>query len=217
MNATLPLPAVMVSRLSAYRRGLRTWLSAGRQRIFSHELAGLANASPAQVRRDLMTIGYTGSPARGYDVAGLVGWITDLLDPPSVDPTVLVGLGYLGRAVLRFMATAHPEYPIVAAFDVNPDKVDRVLDGCRCHDMAALDAVVREKRAGLGIVTVPPESAQIVVDQLTAAGVRGILNFTTVQVRVPAQAFVEDIDISLSLEKVAYFARGSRTSGDSAL
>jgi len=188
---------------------LRYWLTEKRSRIFSHELGGLVGSTPAQVRRDLMMIDFTGSPARGYDVQLLIDRISAVLDAPEREGLALVGLGYLGRAVLRYLTTTHPEFPILAAFDIAPEKVGRRIDGCRCYATAEMKSVLASRAALVGIITVPAEAAQEVADQLVCTGVRGILNFTTVRLRVPPGVFAEDLDISISLEKVAFFARAS--------
>lgn len=203
----MALPIRMVERLSAYRRHLRGWMAEGRERIYSHELGGLVGATPAQVRRDLMTIGFTGSPARGYDVGGLVEKIGTLLDPAERKSMVLVGAGYLGRAVLKYFSATHPELPIVAAFDIAPEKTGRIIDGCRCYATQELVPVVRENAVLIGIIAVPSEAAQGVAEKLVNAGVRGLLNFTRVRLHVPPEVFVEDVDISVSLEKVVFFTR----------
>lgn len=201
------LPIRVVERLIAYRRHLRWWLADGRTRIYSHELAAMDGVTPAVVRRDLMTIGYTGSPARGYDAAGLIEWIGKLLDCPRTEGVVLVGLGSLGRAILNYFTGIHPELPIVAAFDIAPDKVGRVVDGCRCHHPSEMEAVLREQPVTVGIIALPMDASQDAADHLIRCGVRGILNFTPVRLRVPPEAYVEDVDIAVSLEKVAFYAR----------
>lgn len=204
------LPTRVVERLSSYRRHLRWWLAEGKPRIYSHELAALEGATAAQVRRDVMIIGYTGSPARGYDAAGLLERIRQVLDPPPDEGIVLVGLGYLGRAILSYFSNVHPELPIVAAFDIDPEKVGRIVQGCRCFSMDELDSVLAERRVLVAVIAVPVEAAADVAERLVQAGVRGILNFTPVRLRVPPHVFVESVDISVSLEKVAFFARSGR-------
>jgi redox-sensing transcriptional repressor len=199
----------MVERLSSYRRHLRHWLTERRERIYSHELGALIGSTAAQVRRDLMTIGFTGSPARGYDVHGLVQRISSLLTPSSDESMILVGVGHLGRAVLRYLRTTHPELPIAAVFDVASDKIGRIIDGCRCYAAAEIESTLRSAPALVGILTVPGEAAQSVAEQLIRAGVRGLLNFTPVRLHAPPDVYVEDVDISTSLEKVAFFARAN--------
>jgi redox-sensing transcriptional repressor len=203
----MAIPVPVVERLSMYRRQLNRWLGEGRARIYSHELAALVAGTPAQVRRDLMTIGYSGSPARGYDVAGLVAKISTLLDAPAKQGVILIGVGYLGRAVLKYLNGMHPELPIVAAFDVAPDKVGRMIDGCRCYATNELDTVLKQQAVSAAIIAVPVDAAQDVADRLVAAGVRGLLNFSPVRLHLPPDVYVEDVDISASLEKVVFFAR----------
>lgn len=208
--ATMPitdLPVRMVERLCSYRRHLQHWLREQRTRIYSHELGTLIGATPVQVRRDLMMIGFSGSPARGYDVLGLIEKISEILDPVGAEGLALVGLGSLGRAILNHFHNVHPERPIVAAFDVAPEKVGRMIDGCRCYASGEIETVLAGENVLVGIVAVPAEAAQEVANRLVSAGVPGIMNFTPVRLNVPPDVYVEDVDISVSLEKVSFFAR----------
>jgi redox-sensing transcriptional repressor len=215
-NPQQHIPDRVIERLSAYRRHLRQFLAGGRDRVFSHDLALPEGVTAAQVRRDIMTIGYSGSPAKGYDVAGLIQHISRLLDPPEQQAVALVGVGHLGRALLDYFAALHPEHEIVAAFDINPAKVGRVVHGCHCHALAVLPDILRENPVSVGVIAVPGAAAQDVADRLVEAGVSGLLNFAPVRLRVPADVFVEDVDISLSLEKAAFFARERRARQEAA-
>ena len=130
------MPAISdksVERLSLYRRLLMIQLTQGADNVFSHELAALAGSTAAQVRRDLMVVGCSGSPSRGYNVRELMEAIGAFLDAPAGQRVALVGVGNLGRAILAFFGGRRPKLSIVAAFDVDPLKVDRVIHGCRCH------------------------------------------------------------------------------------
>jgi len=203
------LPERVVGRLALYRVLLERLRPGGKEYVFSHELAQLAGVTPSQVRRDLMNVGCTGSPARGYAVEDLVRCIGQMLDAPFLEPVVLVGVGNLGRAVLAFLEHRRPNLRIVAAFDSDPGKVNRIFSNVRCHPVQTLDWVVRQRAVRVGIITVPAQAAQPVADTLVAAGVTGILNFAPVPLQVPPQVFVENVDIGVALEKVAFFARQS--------
>jgi redox-sensing transcriptional repressor len=197
----------MVERLIAYRRHLRRLLAEGRMRIFSHELAALDAVTPAVVRRDLMTIGYAGSPARGYDVSGLVEKIGSLLNPSQDDGIALVGAGSLGRALLNHFGAAQPEFRVSALFDVAPERVGQVIEGFHCHHAADIEDMLRKRPAAVGIIAVPANVAQDVAERLVHAGVRGLLNFSPARLHVPPEVYVEDVDIAVSLEKVAFYSR----------
>lgn len=198
-----------IGRLSLYRRLLNGLITTGAQSVYSHQLAALAGGTAAQVRRDMMAIGYTGSPKRGYDVRELIDSIGVFLDFPKGQGVALVGIGNLGRAIMSYFAGRRPKLSIVAAFDTDLYKIDRVILGCRCYPVSQLAPIVASLNIRLGVVTVPASEAQNTADFMVRAGIRGILNFAPVPLRVPPDVYVEDIDMTMSLEKVAYFARQS--------
>lgn len=203
-------PDRTVERLCTYRRTLRRCLDKGKTRVFSHQLGAAHQATAAQVRRDLMTIGFRGSPARGYDVAGLLEYIGDILDPPSGTAAVLVGVGHLGRALLAHFTRDRSPLHVAAAFDNAPDKIDSVVHGCLVHPLDSLERVIAETRATVGIVAVPAAAAEDTALRLVSTGIRGLVNFAPVILHLPSDVTCEDIDITVSLEKVAYHARHAR-------
>lgn len=197
-----------IGRLSLYRRLLHELQEKRVHHVFSYQLAALAGVSAAQTRRDIMEVGYNGSPQHGYDVEILAQAIAAVLDlSGGVEPVVLAGLGNLGRAIVSFFRQRHPRLTIVATFDADPQKAGRVIHGTRCYPMDRLADVAREHQARVGIIAVPAANAQEVAWQLINAGVRGILNFAPVPLKVPDGIYVEDFDMTMCLEKVAYFAR----------
>lgn len=200
-----------VGRLSLYRGLLDRLLGEGRSHVFSHELAALAGATASQVRRDLMAVGSVGSPVRGYDVRALADTIGRFLDAPEGQRAALVGVGHLGGAILAFFAGRRPHLSIVAAFDTDPQKTDRVILGCRCYQAAEMEKVIAAEKIDVAVLAVPAGAAQAAADSLVRAGVRGLLNFAPVRLRVPEGVFVEDMDMAVSLEKVAFFARHAGT------
>ncbi len=193
--------------MSLYRRVLHQLGIEKVINVYSHELARLAGVTAAQVRRDIMAVGYSGSPSKGYDVEELMESIGRFLDGPEDEKVALVGVGNLGRAIMAYFGGRRPNLSIGAAFDIDPEKARRVIHGCRCYSMADLEDVVAKEGIRVGVITVPAVEAQAVCDRLVRAGVYGILNFAPVALRVPDGVFVELIDMAMSLEKVTYFAR----------
>ena len=195
-----------VERLSLYRYLLQRLLEEGERFVHSHRLARLALATAAQVRHDLMAIGYTGRPNQGYDISKLLDSIGEFLDTPLGRNIALVGVGDLGRAILSDFTSGRPRMSIVAAFDIDPGVVGRVISGCRCYSMDSLDEEVRSKKIGLAVLAVPAVAAQEAAERLYDAGVMGLLNFAPIRLRVPEDVYVADVNITIALEKVAYFA-----------
>lgn len=200
------LPEATVGRLISFRRLLDRLLADGRHRVFSHELAAMLHLTAAQVRRDIMLIGHTGSPARGYDVAALRDHIVNILHPAGEDRVALIGLGQLGRALLGYFGpVGRPT--IVAAFDVAPEKIGLIVNGVRCYDLADLEPIIQAQRIRTAIVATPGAEAPAVVERLAKAGVTGVLNFAPRRLRVPPGVHLEHVDIAAKLEKVCFFAR----------
>jgi redox-sensing transcriptional repressor len=199
--------AKTIARLSLYRRLLTNLQADGVRNVYSHQLAALTGGTAAQVRRDIMAVGCAGSPTRGYDVEQLCGEISGVLDDPDGQAAALVGVGNLGRALLAYFLQRRPKLMIRAAFDSDPAKAGRVINGCRCHPLEEMGEVIAAEGIEVGIIAVPVEGAQRVADRLTRSGVTGLLNFAPTRLRVGEDVFVEDIDLTTSLEKVAFFAR----------
>ncbi len=211
------IPHRTVGRLTLYWRTLRDLEEDAPASIFSYHLASKTGLTAAQVRRDLMIVGYTGTPAHGYDVPRLRRHIEAFLFPADEQRVALAGAGNIGRALLKFFSGRRPTLRIVAAFDKNPDKYGHLIGGCPCHSIEKADQIIRDLGITVGIIAVPTEEAQFVASVFVSAGVRGILNFARTPLQVPPEIYVEDIDLAMSMDKVAFFARhaaGFRT-GDS--
>ena len=187
-----------ISRLSLYRRLLGHSVAQRIDRIYSHELARCAGISAAQVRRDIMTLGYSGTPNTGYEVQALIDNISEHIDAPEGQQVALVGVGNLGQALLSYFSTGRrTNLRIVAAFDTASTKTGRVLYGCRCYRPEEMAQVAQRERISVGIIAVPAEAAQETADQLVQAGATGILNFAPVPIKVPAGVYVENMEITI--------------------
>lgn len=201
------IPAKTVERLALYRRVLLDLAKEGTRDVFSHQLAALSNNSPAQVRRDLMFLDFPGgSPRNGYSVDGLAARISETLDSGATRDIALVGVGNLGRAILDYLRARQPALRVTATFDVDQSKAGREIAGCPCYHIDVMKEVVQSRGVTLGVITVPAEKAQDVAERMVDAGIRGILNFAPIPLRLPSHVFTDRLDITMTLEKIAYFA-----------
>jgi redox-sensing transcriptional repressor len=203
----MKLPEKTIERLSQYRRTLLNCLSRGETHIFSHELAALLNITAVQVRRDIMFLGYTSIQRKGYNIQEMISVIGNLLDNKEVMNVAVIGIGHFGTAITTYFKGKRAKLDIVAAFDVDPEKIGQTVAGVSCYPLDQLKEVVRNLNISIAIITVPPEHAIDAADKIVSAGIRGILNFTTVPLNVNAQVYLEEYDMVTSLEKVAYFTK----------
>ncbi|HRR27819.1 MAG TPA: redox-sensing transcriptional repressor Rex [Victivallales bacterium] len=200
------IPPRTMERLSMYRRILSELEDKGLHFIYSHQLAELASNTSAQVRRDLMEVNCIGVPKKGYKVSELKEKINLALKDSEEIRIALIGIGNLGRALLSYFNLRNKRLKIIAAFDSDPEKTGRVISGCKTYHINDLKEIVQNNKISIGIITVGADSAQEVADKLVDAGICGILNFAPVPLKVPKTVHNERIDITTSLEKVAYFA-----------
>ncbi len=199
-----------IGRLVHYRRFLEESHAGGVEHVFSHTLASLTGVTAAQVRRDVMELDYLGNPAKGYRVVDLLERITSVLNAAQVQTAVLAGAGRLGGALISYFDRRSPRLRIVGVFDTAPSKIGTPVHGHTCRKLADLPKVVRKHKVDVGILSVPPEAAATVAAMMVEAGVKGILNFATVSLDVPEGVYVEQVDLTVSIERVAYMARLSR-------
>ena len=201
------LPGKTVERLSEYRRALLGTLSQNRNYIFSHELAAILHITAVQVRRDLMLIGYASVMRKGYDIRELIDTIGKIIDPEEGFNVAIVGMGNLGRALTGYFRGKRTKLKVLAAFDVDPQKVDKVVSGVKCYHINQLKDYIQEFDISIAVITVPPDHARSVAASLVKSGIKGILNFTTVSLNVPENVYLEEYDMITSVEKVAYFVK----------
>jgi len=201
------LPEKTIGRLSEYRRTLLNCLAEGKTHIYSHELANLHNITAVQVRRDIMLIGYSTTLKKGYDVKALINVIGDIIDTKVGLNAAVIGIGNLGRAITTYFNGKRTKLKIVAAFDTDQDKTNRVISGVRCYPMSDLNKIIKEQDISIGVLTVPPKHASMVAETLIMSGIKGILNYTSTSLNVSPNVYLEEYDMVTSLEKVAYFVK----------
>lgn len=205
----MKLPEKTVERLSEYRRTLLNCLAEGKTHIFSHELAGLHNNTAVQVRRDIMLIGYSSFKKKGYIVKELIEEIGEIIDSVNKQNVCVIGIGNLGRAITTYFNGKRSKLNIVASFDIDEQKVGRVISGVKCYHLKDIKNEIVNQHISIAIITSPPDSANGVAEELVMAGIKGILNFTTMPLNISPNVYLEEYDMITSLEKVAYFVKAN--------
>jgi redox-sensing transcriptional repressor len=203
----MKLPGKTVERLSEYRRTLLECLNEKKNFIFSHDLAARLHITAVQVRRDLMLIGYSSVQRKGYDVRELIDKIGSIIDSGESLNVAIIGIGNLGRAVAGYFKGKRSKLNVVASFDTDPQKINKVISGVKCYPHSEMEKVIKELNIRIAIITVPPDYAREISEEAVRFGIKGILNFTTIPLNVPSWVFLEEYDMITSIEKVAYFVK----------
>jgi redox-sensing transcriptional repressor len=201
------LSRASVGRLSLYLRRLEAFFRRGVAKVSSGQLGEALGVTDVQVRKDLAYLGNLGHPGVGYPTQELIAAIRRTLGIDREWAVVLVGVGNLGRALLRYRGFQQQGFRIVALFDADPAKVGQQVERMAVLPLEQLAAVVATTGAELGLLTVPSEAAQEVAEALVAAGIRGVLNFAPVVLRLPPCVSLVSVDLTVQFEQLAFLVQ----------
>jgi redox-sensing transcriptional repressor len=198
------LSRATVTRFSLYLRHLEEVLNKGAQKVSSRQLGEAIGITDAQVRKDLACLGNLGQPGIGYASVELIAAIRHVLGIDRVWSVALVGVGNLGRALLRYKGFQARGFRFVALFDKDPALTGQQVESLRVRGLEEMTETIKAHNVELGLLAVPSDSAQFVADRLVQAGIRGLLNFAPVVVRVPPEVSLVAVDLTVQLEQLAF-------------
>jgi redox-sensing transcriptional repressor len=204
MTQRAKIPRPTVKRLSLYLRELEARAEQDRETISSKQLGEALDLTDAQVRKDLACFGQFGHPGIGYRVQDLIAQLRRILGTDRRWRAAIVGAGNIGRALMPYARFEKKGFDIVAIFDHDARVVGSEVAGHRVRPMHELPQLVLERDIKIGILAVPADQAQIAADRLIAAGIVGILNFAPVRLEVHDAVSVVSVDLSRSLEQLAF-------------
>jgi redox-sensing transcriptional repressor len=198
-----------VRRLSLYLRFLQEARAHGEETLSSEALAARGGTTSAQVRKDLSFFGSFGKRGLGYSVEELLRAIEEILGLHRQWNVALVGAGKIGSALISYRNFQRRGFEIRAVFDSDPAKIGNLWDARPVLPDAEMERVLREESINIVIVAVPADAAQSIVDRVVASGVRAILNFAPVRLRVPDDVALRNVDMVVEMEGLT-FALNSR-------
>jgi redox-sensing transcriptional repressor len=151
-----------------------------------------------------MLVGGTGSQRKGYNVTKLLDAISKILTTDKMQNAALIGINSLGDNVTNYFNNHNENIKIVASFDFNPTCTTSDI---KCYHIMELHEVIQKENITIAILAVSPDDVESITQLLIAAGIKGILNFTSVKLELPEDIFLEEFDIITSIEKIAFFSK----------
>ena len=205
MGKDKQISKAVIKRLPRYRRYLRELQKKGVEKISSKDLSNLIGYTASQIRQDLNNFGGFGQQGYGYSVDYLYEEIGNILGLNKVYNIVIFGYGRLGQAMAGYISKNEKNFHIAGIFDVkqsiqNVEFQDAVVLTC-----GSLAGFIEKEGVDIAVMCVPPEKAQLVADTVAGAGVKGIWNFTAVDLELPETVAVENVHMSDSLHALAYY------------
>ena len=193
-----------VRRLSLYLRFLEEFEEQGIGTVSSDALALRGGTTSAQVRKDLSFFGSFGKRGLGYAVPELAGRLREILGLGRDYQVVLLGAGKIGSALVQYRGFQKRGFEIVGIFDVDPAKIGKRWNGLTVSDISQLESELAGQAIDIGVLVTPAEVAQELADRLVKLGTKAILNFAPVQLAVPDDVSVKNVNLALELEALSY-------------
>jgi len=206
-QAALPVRRIAdstVRRLSLYLRFLEESTNRGLVTISSDELARRGGTTSAQVRKDLSFFGSFGKRGLGYSVPELTESLREILGLRRDWQVIIVGAGKIGTALAQYRGFRQRGFRVTAVYDRDPKKIGTRWDALTVRDMAEIERDIAKEHPDIAVLTTPAEEAQVVVDRLVSAGMRALLNFAPIQLQVPADVTLKNVNMAMELEGLSF-------------
>ena len=194
----------VIRRLPRYYRYLDELHSRGVVRISSSTLGKRMGVTASQIRQDLSCFGEFGQQGYGYNIMELRAEIGRILGVDGPRRLIIIGTGHLGHALLQNFDFAQGGFRLDTAFDIAPELIGTQINGVSIRSMDELDGYCATYRPAVAVLTVPKNAAQDIADRLGALGVRGLWNFTNVEISTQEDVFVENVHFADSLLTLSY-------------
>ncbi len=186
-------------RIPTYLSLLKQLEKKGVKHVSATTIATMLKLNHVQVRKDLSCTSKAGKPKVGYETKVLISDIETFLGYNNTKNAVIVGAGGLGRTLLNYEGFKDYGLNIISAFDINEKMLGKVANGKKILHLNDLYFTLKEENIEIGIITTPPEVAQSVCDILVENGVRGIWNFSSVNLEVRKDIIVQNENMAAGL------------------
>ena len=193
------------NRLSVYLRCLNELAAQGAKTVSSDSLAKKFHLNSAQIRKDLAYFGEFGVRGVGYYIDDLRRHLTKILGLDRPHRVAIIGAGRLGTALADYYGYAQSNFTVAALFDADQSKIGQKVGAVEIFDIKKFAETARKYKIDVAVIAVPAEYAQEVLEQLTAAGIKAVMNFAPMPLRAKGDVKIKNVDLTVSLESLSYF------------
>ncbi|MEA3506012.1 MAG: redox-sensing transcriptional repressor Rex [Elusimicrobiota bacterium] len=193
-----------IERLIIYNRVIKELCSKGEKWVTSTDIAEVLSKTPAQVRKDISSLGPKGKRGVGYNIKSLIGDLDKALGLNAGYNLALVGAGNLGRALIGYPGFKREGFICHLIIDSDPGKIGKKISGIRVESSEKLSEKIKTNKIDIAVIAVPAAAAQGVADKVIEGGIKEILNFAPVTINAPEVVNIRYVDLALELENLAY-------------
>ncbi len=194
----------VIKRLPRYYRYLGDLLDNGITRISSKDLSKRMNVTASQIRQDLNNFGCFGQQGYGYNVEVLYNEIRKILGVDKQYNLVIIGAGNIGQALVNYINFQKRGFNFIAMFDINPRLIGMTIRGIEIYDIDTLENFLKTHNVDIVVLTLPKNNAVKVSKIIIECGIKGIWNFSHVDLKTPPNVVVENIHLTDSMMTLSY-------------
>ncbi|MDI6800305.1 MAG: redox-sensing transcriptional repressor Rex [Actinomycetota bacterium] len=203
---TKKIPQATVTRLPIYLRYLKELMASGVDVVSSSDLAELAGGNGPQLRKDLSFLGEFGTRGVGYDVGLLATQIADFMGLKRARNVAIIGAGRIGTALVKYKGFVEKGFPILAVFDSDPNKIGLTVDGLKVRSLGDLKEALKSENIEICVIATPAPKAQEALDGFAEAGIKAVLNFAPVSLKVPEGVTLRQIDLAVEMQILSFLS-----------
>jgi redox-sensing transcriptional repressor len=192
---SIQVPEPTLRRLPWYLSNVKLMKEKGEKYVSSTQISKEINVDASQIAKDLSYVNISGRTRVGYEINELISVLENFLGFTNSHKAFLFGVGSLGGALLSDSGLRQFGLEIVAAFDVNPQLVGKVINGISIYHSDAFEEKMKEYQVNIGVLTVPIYIAQEITDKMVKGGIKAVWNFTPFRIRVPENIVVQNTSL----------------------
>jgi redox-sensing transcriptional repressor len=200
----------VIKRLPRYYRYLHDLLNSGITRISSGELSQKMNITASQIRQDLNCFGGFGQQGYGYNVEVLYNEISKILGVDNEFKFIIIGAGNMGRALANYANFGKRGFRLVGIFDVNSGVVGKKIANIEIKHLDEIENFLGNTDVEIAMLCVPYEQTPLVAEKVARLGVKGLWNFSPMDLKLPYDVKIENVHLSDSLMVLGYMLRTKR-------
>jgi len=194
----------VIKRLPRYYRYLGDILDDGISRISSKDISLRMDITASQIRQDLNNFGCFGQQGYGYNTKLLYGEIKKILGLEKQYSMIIIGAGNIGQALANYINFQKRGFNFIALFDANPKLIGLTIRGIEIYDVEYLADYLKANHVDIAVLTLPKSAAPDIAERAINGGVKGIWNFSNIDIKTPDDVKVESVHLSDSLMTLSY-------------
>ncbi len=202
--ASKKISMAVIKRLPRYHRYLYDLLELGIKRVSSKELSIRMGITASQIRQDLNCFGGFGQQGYGYNVESLYNEIGNILGINKTFYAIIIGAGNMGQALANYGNFEKRGFKIVGIFDSNPEIVGKAIKDIEVMNTDDLDEFVLQNKVDIAMLCVPYKVTASIADKVGRLGIKGLWNFSPMDLKIPYDVIVENVHLSDSLMVLGY-------------